>query len=99
MIVLFALSALSGFALGTMFSWRAIAASSIGLAVVSAATLRIQGFGALPGIAIVVACLTVNQVAYLAGAFRLPGALFQKQADKGPSHRRNNDIARKPHQQ
>jgi hypothetical protein len=51
-IVLLALSALIGFALGTSLSWLAIAASSIGLAVLSSAVLQIQGFGALPGIAV-----------------------------------------------
>jgi hypothetical protein len=55
--------------------------------------LQIQGFGALPGIAIVVACLTINQMAYLAGVFRRPSGLFQKQANKVPSRRRNNDVA------
>jgi hypothetical protein len=69
------------------------------LAVVSAAALQIQGFGALPGIAIVVACLTVNQLAYLVGAFRRSKGLFQKQADKDPSQRRNNNIAGEPRQQ
>ena len=62
-IVLLALSALIGFALGASFSWPAIVASSIGLAIVCAAMLQITGFGALPGIAIIVACLTVNQLA------------------------------------
>ena len=98
-IVLLALSALIGFALGTSFSWLAIAASSAGLAVLSSAILQIQGFSAFPGIAIVVACLTVNQMAYLAGVFRPPSRLFQKKADKEPGQRRNNDIAGKPHQQ
>jgi hypothetical protein len=66
-IVLLALSALIGFALGASFSWPAIVASSIGLAIVCAAMLQITGFGALPGIAIIVACLTVNQLAYVMG--------------------------------
>jgi hypothetical protein len=94
-ILLIALSALIGFVLGTSFSWLAIAASSIGIAVLSSAILQIQGFGALPGIAIVVACLTVNQIAYLARAFRR--RLFEKQADKEPGQRRHNDSAGKPH--
>jgi hypothetical protein len=98
-ILLLALSALIGFALGTSFSWLAIAASSIVIAVLSSAILQIQGFGALPGISIVIVCLTVNQMAYLAGAFRRSNGLFQKQADKEPSQRRNNNIAGKPHQQ
>jgi hypothetical protein len=65
-IVLLALSALIGFALGTSFSWLAIAASGAGIAALSSMILQTQGFGALPGIALVVACLTVNQMAYLA---------------------------------
>ena len=68
-IILLALSALIGLALGTSFSWPAFAASSIGLAVLSSAILQILGFGAILGIAIVVACLTVNQMTYLAGVF------------------------------
>jgi hypothetical protein len=97
-ILLVALSMLIGFPLGRSFSWFAIAASSIGIAVLSSAILQIQGFGALPGIAIVVTCLTVNQMAYLAGAFGRSRGLFQKQADKEPGQRRNNDIAGKPDQ-
>jgi hypothetical protein len=68
-VILLALSALIGFVFGMSFSWLAIAASSIGLAVLSSVILQLQGFGALPGTAIVVACLTVNQMAYLAGVF------------------------------
>ena len=62
-IILFALSLLVGFALGR-FSWRAIAASSLALAVVAAVVLHREGFGALAGIATIVACLTLNQLAY-----------------------------------
>jgi hypothetical protein len=98
-IVLLALSTLIGFALGTSFSWLAIAASSAGIAVLSSEILQIQGFGALPGIALVVACLTVHQMAYLAGVFGRSSGLFQKQTDKEPGQCRNNDIAGKPHQQ
>ena len=96
-ILLIALSMPIGFVLGRSFSWLAIAASIIGIAVLSSAILQVQGFGALPGIAIVVACLTVNQMAYLARAFRRSSRLFQKQADKEPSQRRHNDIAGKRH--
>jgi hypothetical protein len=65
--VLLALSAATGLAIGTSFSWFAILISSIGLAVLSAVVLQIGGFGALSGIAIIVACLTVNQLAYFLG--------------------------------
>jgi hypothetical protein len=89
-ILLLALSALIGFMLGRSFSWFAIAASSTGIALLSSAILQMQGFGALPGIAIVVACLTINQI-----AFYLSSGLFQKQANEEPGQRRDNDIAKK----
>jgi hypothetical protein len=92
-IALLALSALIGFALGASFSWLPIVISGVVLAAISAAALHVQGFGALSGIATIAACLTVNQMAYLAGAFRRSNGLFQKQADKEPSQRRNNDVA------
>jgi hypothetical protein len=64
-VVLLALSAAIGFALGS-FSWLAIAVSGVALAVLSSVALHIQGFSTFPGIAIVIACLTMNQIAYLA---------------------------------
>jgi hypothetical protein len=63
--VLLALSAAIGLALGTSFSWFAILVSSVALAGLSAAVLQIAGFGVMSGIAIIVACLTVNQLAYV----------------------------------
>ena len=92
--LLLSLSALIGFGVGTSFRWPAIAASSVGIAVLSSAILQIQGFGALPGIAIVVACLTVSQMGYVAASLR-PGRLFQEQAHKEPSQGRKEDIGRK----
>jgi hypothetical protein len=63
-LILLTLSALIGFGLGR-FSWRAIATASVVLALLSAFVLQMQGFGTLPGIAIIVVCLTVSQAAYL----------------------------------
>jgi hypothetical protein len=48
-IVLLALSALIGFALGASFSWFAIMISGVVLAAISAAALQIQGFGVFWG--------------------------------------------------
>ena len=85
-IVLLALSAAVGFALGS-FSWLAIAISGAVLAVVSSAALHIQGIGAWPGIVIVVACLTVNQIAYLVGIFAIhhSSGPIRKKVDARPS--------------
>ena len=93
-LILLALSAVIGLALGILFSWPAIAASSVGIAVLSSAILQIQGFGTLPGIAIVVACLTVSQIAYLAAASLRQDCLFQDHAHKEPSPGPNKDIGR-----
>jgi hypothetical protein len=70
--ILLVLSAATGLVLGTSFSWPAIVASGIGLAILSAAVLQITGFGALFGIAIIVACLTVNQLAYVMEVVLVP---------------------------
>jgi hypothetical protein len=90
--LLLALSALIGFGLGTSFRWPAIVASSLAIAVLSSAILQIQGFRALPGIAIVIACLTVSQMGYLAAASLRQDLLFQQQAHKEPSQGRKEDI-------
>jgi hypothetical protein len=70
-LLLLMLSAASGFAVGkSHFSWRAILATGLVLAPLSAAVLRSQGFGALSGISVIAACLMLNQIAYLIGATR-----------------------------
>jgi hypothetical protein len=66
-VILLALSAATGFAVGTSLSWFAIPISSFALAGLSAAALHIAGFDALPGIAIIATCLTVHQLAYVMG--------------------------------
>jgi hypothetical protein len=65
--VLLAVSAIGGLVLGFYLSWMAILTSGLVLAIVSATLLQKEGFGFLPGIAIIVVCLTVNQIAYLIG--------------------------------
>ena len=93
-LIVLALSAVIGLALGMLFSWPAIAASSVGIAVLSSAILQIQSVGALPGIAIVVACLVVSQMGYLAAASLRGDRLFQAEAHKEPSPGPNKDIGR-----
>jgi hypothetical protein len=68
-LILLALSALSGFVLGIgYFSWPAILAAGAVLAPLSTVVLQNQDFGALSGISVIVACLTINQAAYVVGA-------------------------------
>ena len=65
--ILLTLSAATGFAVGTSFSWFAIVISCTALAALSAAVLHIAGFDALSGIAIIATCLTVNQLTFVLG--------------------------------
>jgi hypothetical protein len=99
--ILLALSAVLGFVLGTRrFSWHAILAAGGLLAPLSAVILQKQGFGAVSGISTIVACLIVNQVAYLIGTAladrdpRDPERVPHEQADDVPRARRDNDIPR-----
>ena len=52
-------------------------ASSLALDVVAAVVLHLQGFGPLAGIVIIVACLTINQTAYLPGSGSSTAAQFR----------------------
>ena len=65
---LLAVSAVVGVLLGFYFSWMTILAPGLVLAIVSATVLQKEDYGFLAGIAIIVVCLTVNQVAYLIAA-------------------------------
>ena len=90
-LVLLAVSSLLGLVLGFYFSWLAIGVLGLALAFLSAVVLQHEGFGSLAGIAIIVACLTVNQLAYLIGARGrlLPRGPFNKE----PGEHSHNHIA------
>jgi len=66
--VLLAVSALVGLIFGFYFPWGAVLVSGLIPAMLAAMELQKGGFGFLAGIAIIVVCLTVNQIAYLIGA-------------------------------
>jgi hypothetical protein len=100
-LILWALSALSGFVLGTAgFAWSAILVVGAVLAPLSAVILQNLGFGALWGISITVVCLAVNQAAYLVGTIRSNNGpndgsvedLPQQRADEEPHEGRADDI-------
>jgi hypothetical protein len=84
--ILLAVSAATGLALGTSFSWFAILISSMALAALSAAVLHIAGFDALSGIAIIATCLTVNQLAYAMGV-----VLANRRSDGAMKSRERHD--------
>jgi hypothetical protein len=100
-LALIAVSALVGLVLGLYFSWIAILVSVPILAIFSATILQNEGFAVLAGIAIIVVCLTANQVAYWVGVTwllavrRTAGAsLPQDQPDDEPGENGHGDIGR-----
>jgi hypothetical protein len=64
-LILLAVSALIGAAVGLRLKAIALAPIALLIAVVSAAVLRMHGFGPGSGIIIVIACVVLNQAAYL----------------------------------
>jgi hypothetical protein len=64
-LVLLATSALIGATAGLRLKVFALAPIALMIVIVSAAVLRMHGFGPVSGIVIVAACLVLNQAAYL----------------------------------
>jgi hypothetical protein len=94
-LILVALSTLSGFVAGGLFSWPSFVLTGIGLATLAAVVLQRQDFAALPGISIIVACLAVNQAAYVIAIWlKNEDYLPQRGSDDIPHDRRNDDIHR-----
>jgi hypothetical protein len=98
-LALLVLSALAGLLLGLYFSWIEIVLAEPILAVLSAVVLQHTGFDVVPGTATIVACLTVSQIAYLAGVKLLAHGRENKmsrphgQPDKKPGKTGQNPIS------
>ena len=96
-LILLALSVLSGFVVGkSRFSWPALIVMGAVLAPLTAAVLQWQGFAPLPGIFTIVACLVVNQLAYVLAIRLNTGGSAEnlpEQRTNGVSHDdRNDDV-------
>jgi hypothetical protein len=88
-LILLALSALSGFVIGkSRFAWPALVVTGAVLTPLAAVVLQWQGFAPLPGIFTIVACLVVNQVAYVL-AIRLNDDLTGRSDGASPEHHAN----------
>jgi hypothetical protein len=89
-LILMALSALSGFVLGICyFSWPALLVAGAVLAPLSTIALQNQNFNALSGICVVAACLTINQAAYMVGRIRANG--YPEGRENLPQQRANDE--------
>jgi len=94
-LILVALSALSGFAGGSYFSWPSLVMTGAVLAPLAAVVLQRQDFTALPGISIIIGCLVVNQAAYVVAIWlKNRDYLPQQRSDDVPHNGRNDRIDR-----
>jgi hypothetical protein len=92
-LFLLAASSLLGLVLGFYFSWLAIGVSGLVLAFLSAVVLQHEGFGSLAEIAIIVACLTVNQIACLIGVMSVNRGIDGYLRTSPTGERSNNHVA------
>jgi membrane protein DedA with SNARE-associated domain len=66
-LALLAVSALVGLALGVFFSWIAIFVSGVIIAICGGMISHNESLEFFAGISFIVACLCINQIAYLVG--------------------------------
>jgi hypothetical protein len=91
--VLLLTSALLGAAAGLRFKVYALVPIAISIALVSAAVLHKNDFGTGSGIATIIACLVVNQAAYIIAQIFTPAALSSNNvADSEPGPGREQGV-------
>jgi hypothetical protein len=98
--LLIGVSALGGLALGLFrLHWSALAIAGFILAIAAAAVLQNSDFDFIPGVAIIVGCLTANQFAYLVGLALIISAwddaepaLTGDPPDEPPRESSQNDV-------
>lgn len=86
-LILLVLSTMAGTATGLTFKVQGLIPVSVLIAVSAAVVLHSAGFGPVGGISVIVACLVVTQLAYLAATFLLykREPLIQDEVDGHPS--------------
>lgn len=99
--ILIGMSAAGGLALGIFrLHWVALVVSGVIFAIAAAAVLQSNGFHFIPGIALIVGCLTVNQFAYLIGVASIvfmgdEPDLPRDQPDELPGENGDHDVGGK----
>lgn len=87
-----------GLATGLVFRVWAMALASALIAILSATALRAHGFGFAGGVPVVIGCLVISQIAYLAGVFMMSRSdiaesLTQEEVDGHPNNRGEQDVS------
>jgi uncharacterized membrane protein YkgB len=96
--ILLVTSAVLGLATGLIFRVWAMALVSLLIAIASAISLRAHGFGFAAGVSVIIGCLVISQIAYIAGAFMMSGSdqaedLTQEEVDGDPNSRGEQNVS------
>lgn len=97
-LTLLIVSAMLGLATGLVFRVGAIALVSALIAILSAVALRADGFGFAGAVPVMIGCLVISQIAYLAGAFIISrsdnaGSLTQEEVDGRPNNPGEQNVS------
>jgi hypothetical protein len=96
--ILLVVSAILGLATGLVFRFWAMALVSLLIAIASAISLRAHGFGFAAGVSVMIGCLVVSQIAYVAGVFMMVRSdeaenLTQVEVDGDPNSRGQQNVS------
>jgi hypothetical protein len=96
--ILLVVSAILGLATGLVFRFWAMALVSLLIAIASAISLRAHGFGFAAGVSVMIGCLVVSQIAYVAGVFMMVRSdeaenLTQVEVDGDPNSRGEQNVS------
>ncbi|QUS39932.1 hypothetical protein RPMA_14645 [Tardiphaga alba] len=96
--LLIATCSLAGLAIGLVFSVRAIALTTVAMAIFAASMSWSQDFGMLGGIALTTGCLVACQLSYLAGRavtkrYGFPDLLAGDEIDGDPGEPSQRSVA------
>lgn len=96
--ILLVTSAILGLATGLVFRVWTLGLVSLLIAIASAISLRVYGFGFAAGVPVIVGCLVISQMAYIAGAFMITRSdqaeeLTQEEVDGDPNSRGEQNVS------
>jgi uncharacterized membrane protein YkgB len=97
--ILLVTSALLGLATCLVFRVWALVPVSLLVAIPSAIALHAHGFGFARGVSVIIGCLVISQIAYVAGVFMMSRSdkaenLTQEQVDGDPNSRGEKNCPR-----
>jgi hypothetical protein len=96
-LILLTASGLLGFVTGLFFRVWALAPLSLLIAIFSAISLQVSGFGFAGGVSVTIGCLVISQIAFIPARVLMVDwggaeSLAQEEVDDDPGSRREHDV-------